>query len=87
MLVLTRKKSETIHIGDNIVIKVLRTGHGTVKLGIDAPADVRILRAELCDDCDAPPNSQPEEDEEACEIEGQMPVQRMFEAHPPVIAV
>ena len=47
MLVLTRKKSQLIQIGDNIVIKVIRTGPGTVKLGIDAPADVRVMRGEL----------------------------------------
>jgi len=49
MLVLTRKKSEVIQIGDGIVVKVIQTGPGTVKLGIQAPKDVRILRAELCD--------------------------------------
>lgn len=47
MLVLTRKPSEEIRIGDDIVIKVLRTGRGSVKLGIDAPADVRVMRMEL----------------------------------------
>lgn len=49
MLVLTRKKSEVIQIGDGIIVKVIQTGPGTVKLGIQAPKDVRILRAELCD--------------------------------------
>ena len=47
MLVLTRKEAETIRIGDNIVIKVIHTGRGTVKLGIEAPGNVRVLRAEL----------------------------------------
>ncbi len=47
MLVLTRKKSETIQIGDNILIKVIRTGSGSVKIGIEAPEDVRVLRGEL----------------------------------------
>lgn len=49
MLVLTRKRSEMIQIGDNIVLKVIRTGANSVKIGIDAPADVRVLRSELCD--------------------------------------
>ena len=49
MLVLTRKKNEMIHIGNNIVIKVISTGRGKVKLGIDAPTSVRELRAELID--------------------------------------
>jgi carbon storage regulator CsrA len=47
MLVLTRKKSEMIRIGDNIVIKVISTGNGKVKIGIEAPEDVRVVRAEL----------------------------------------
>jgi len=49
MLVLTRKRSEMIRIGDDIVVKVIRTGRSTVKIGIEAPAHVRVLRAELCD--------------------------------------
>lgn len=48
MLVLMRKKSEMIQIGEDIVIKVIQTGPGTVKLGIQAPKNVRVLRAELC---------------------------------------
>lgn len=47
MLILTRKRSETIQIGDNVTIKVIRTGRGSVKLGITAPDDVRVLRGEL----------------------------------------
>jgi carbon storage regulator len=47
MLVLTRKRSEMIQIGENIFVKVIQTGHSTVKIGIEAPADVRVLRAEL----------------------------------------
>ena len=47
MLVLTRKQSEMINIGDDIVIKVIRTGHGSVKIGIEAPKDIRVLRSEL----------------------------------------
>jgi carbon storage regulator len=47
MLVLTRRKSEAIRIGDNVFIKVIRTGRSTVKIGIDAPASVRVVRGEL----------------------------------------
>jgi carbon storage regulator len=54
MLVLTRKTSEMIQIGDEIVVKVIRTGKSTVKIGIEAPAHVRVLRAELCDEDDLP---------------------------------
>jgi carbon storage regulator len=47
MLVLTRKPAEIIQIGSDIVIKVIKTGRGTVKLGIEAPASVRVMRGEL----------------------------------------
>jgi carbon storage regulator len=47
MLVLTRKQGETIRIGDSIVIKVIATGRGKAKIGIDAPATTRVLRGEL----------------------------------------
>lgn len=47
MLVLTRKQGEVIHIGEGIAIKVIKTGKGTVKIGIEAPADVKVLRGEL----------------------------------------
>ncbi|MBA4031014.1 MAG: hypothetical protein C0478_08990 [Planctomyces sp.] len=49
MLVLTRKKSESIHLGDDIVIKVVQTGKGAVKIGIEAPSHVRIVRGELAE--------------------------------------
>ncbi len=47
MLVLTRKKGETIQIGDSIVIKVISCGRGKVKIGVEAPAMTRVLRGEL----------------------------------------
>lgn len=49
MLVLGRKKGEVIHIGDNIKMTVTQTRdkYGQVKIGIDAPPDVKILRGEL----------------------------------------
>ena len=47
MLVLSRKKDEVICIGPGISINVLNVQGGKVRLGIDAPAEVRILRAEL----------------------------------------
>lgn len=48
MLVLTRKRSQTIRIDDHIVIKVIQIGKRTVKIGIEAPAEVKVLRSELC---------------------------------------
>ncbi len=50
MLVLTRKAEETIRIGDDIVIKVIKTGMGTVKIGIEAPANIRVMRGELLEE-------------------------------------
>ena len=47
MLVLTRKRLETIRIGDDVTIQVIQTGRGRVKLGIQAPAHLRVLRGEL----------------------------------------
>ena len=47
MLVLTRRKDEAIHIGDDVRIVVVCVERGKVKLGIEAPIAVRILRQEL----------------------------------------
>lgn len=49
MLVLTRRIDESLVIRDNIVVTVLAVDGDKVKLGIQAPADVRILRQELCE--------------------------------------
>jgi carbon storage regulator len=48
MLILTRKKGESIAIGDNIQVQVLNVKGGQVRIGIDAPRDVQINREE-CD--------------------------------------
>lgn len=50
MLVLTRKAAETIRIGNDIVIKVIKTAKGTVKIGIEAPSHIRVMRGELVED-------------------------------------
>jgi carbon storage regulator len=50
MLVLTRKLMEKLVIGDNICITVVRIEGGQVRLGIEAPSDVRIIRSELVPD-------------------------------------
>jgi carbon storage regulator len=47
MLILSRKLNEAIQIGENIRIKVLSLSDSHVKLGIEAPAEVRIFRAEI----------------------------------------
>lgn len=47
MLVLTRKTQEKIQIGDNITVTILRVKGQAVRVGIDAPRDVRVIRTEL----------------------------------------
>ncbi|MDU4891627.1 MAG: carbon storage regulator CsrA [Clostridium sp.] len=47
MLVITRRKEESILIGDNVEITVIKLEDGSVKLGINAPKDVTILRKEV----------------------------------------
>ena len=50
MLVLARKVDESIVIGDDIVIKVVSVENGVVKLGIDAPKEIAIIRSELLEE-------------------------------------
>lgn len=47
MLVLTRKLMEKLFIGDDICVTVVRLEGGQVRLGIEAPRDVPVVRAEL----------------------------------------
>ena len=53
MLVLTRKQQENICIGDEIVITVLRVKGKSIRLGIEAPDKVCVLRGELVFDAPA----------------------------------
>jgi carbon storage regulator len=47
MLVLSRKEAQRIRLGDSIVITVVKIGGDKVRIGIDAPANVLVLRDEL----------------------------------------
>jgi len=47
MLVLSRKPGERIHIGDDIVVTIVRIGPNNVRVGIEAPKDLNIVREEL----------------------------------------
>jgi carbon storage regulator len=47
MLVLSRKPGERILLGDDIVITVIRIGPNSVRIGIDAPQCLNIVREEL----------------------------------------
>jgi carbon storage regulator len=55
MLVLSRKQSQRIKLGDSIVITVVRVAGDKVRLGIDAPRDMLVLRDEL-EPHDLPPS-------------------------------
>jgi carbon storage regulator len=47
MLVLSRRESERIYVGDSIVVTVVKLSGDRVRLGIEAPSDVLVLRSEL----------------------------------------
>jgi len=47
MLVLSRKESQRIRLGDSIVITIVKISGDKVRVGIDAPAEVLVLRDEL----------------------------------------
>lgn len=47
MLVLSRKENERLFIGENIVITIVRVAGGSVRVGIEAPAEVQVQREEV----------------------------------------
>lgn len=47
MLVLARKIGESIIVGNNIRVKIVEISSGVVRLGIDAPREISIVRSEL----------------------------------------
>ena len=47
MLVLSRKERERIRLGDSIVVTIVRVSGDRVRLGIEAPADMLVIREEL----------------------------------------
>ncbi len=49
MLVLSRKQKQQIKIGDDVVLTVLQVKGNTVRLGIEAPKEVHVIRGELED--------------------------------------
>lgn len=53
MLIITRKLGEGIVLGDNISLVINEIADGKVKIAIEAPKDVKILRKELADAADA----------------------------------
>jgi len=51
MLVLSRKVGESIVINESIRLTVVQVKNGRIRLGIDAPPEVRVLREELTEPC------------------------------------
>ena len=47
MLVLSRRERERVRLGDSIVVTIVRVSGDKVRLGIEAPADMLVLRDEL----------------------------------------
>jgi carbon storage regulator CsrA len=47
MLVLTRKVNQQIRLGDNITVTILRVQGNSIRIGVDAPKDVQVVRGEL----------------------------------------
>jgi carbon storage regulator len=47
MLVLSRKESQRVQVGDSIVLTIVRVNGDRVRLGIEAPAEVQVRRGEL----------------------------------------
>ncbi len=62
MLILTRRPGESIQVGQDIEISILEIRGNQVRLGISAPADVLVLRAELVESAgaDASPQGPPQ---------------------------
>ena len=49
MLVLTRKPGERLMIGDNIILTVVEVKGDNIRIGIDAPREVKVYRGEIYD--------------------------------------
>ena len=49
MLVLSRKVGEKILIGENVSVTVVRVAQGVVRIGVDAPKDMAIIRDDIKD--------------------------------------
>ena len=47
MLILSRKSGQKLVINDNIIVTILETGNGNVKIGIEGPPEAKIYREEI----------------------------------------
>jgi len=69
MLVLGRRQGEQITIGDEIVISIVRTGGGTVRIGVEAPKSLSVRRRNPAD-CSVQRTVAPETSEQAAKAAG-----------------
>ena len=58
MLVLSRKVGERILIGDKITVTVVRLAQGSVRIGVEAPVDLPIVREEIRDQLQTRPRKE-----------------------------
>ena len=70
MLILRRRAGETLLIGDNVKVTVMDVYEGGVRLAIDAPKSVQILRSELLQAVDANRDAAAKEAERPDELLG-----------------
>lgn len=77
MLVLTRKVQQQIKVGDDITITIIRIKGQQVRVGIEAPRDVRVMRAELAEPA---PTGDSGEDSEVGEAAPAMETSEFHEA-------
>ena len=56
MLILTRRIGETLFLGDDITVKVVGINGNQIRLGIEAPLGVRVMRSELLKDSESVPD-------------------------------
>lgn len=59
MLVLSRKVGERILVGDEITITVVRMAQGVVRIGVEAPAEMAIVREEIKEQLEGKPARTP----------------------------
>ena len=77
MLILSRRESECIHLGDDIVVTIVRVNGDKVRIGVQAPPHVKILRTELELNWEArPPLEAPNPMEVPSPMEAPSPIRR-----------
>lgn len=80
MLVLSRKRNERIVIDGNIVVTVVQIAANQIKIGIEAPQDVVVLREEILHRDAAAPAGEPQH-ETKTGLAGRTAARRMTAAH------